>query len=86
MLLAGILKFNSSLTKVEVLNMGLDDKAANDYYYAIKENAVLEHLDISGEPAQLTDHSPSSQNRSTPAAAPRPLASSQLTAASLSPA
>jgi hypothetical protein len=50
MMLAGILKFNSSLTKVEILNMGLDDRATKDYYYAIKENTVLEYLDISGNP------------------------------------
>ena len=50
MLLAGILKFNTSLTKLEVLDMGLDDAAAKNFNLALRENTVLEHLDISGNP------------------------------------
>ena len=47
MLLAGVLKFNSSLKSLEVRAMDLDDGAATNFHYALKENTTLEHFDIS---------------------------------------
>ena len=47
MLLAGVLKFNTSLKSLEVRAMDLDDDAATNFYLALKENTSLEHFDIS---------------------------------------
>ena len=46
-MLAGVLKFNSTLKSLEVKRMGLDDSGAANFYYALLENKTLEDLNIS---------------------------------------
>lgn len=46
MLLAGVLKYNSSLKTLQIRAMDLDDTAATNFHHALRENVTLEHLDI----------------------------------------
>ena len=50
MLLAGVLKFNSSLKNLSIKATGFDDVAAGYFYSALVENKVLVELDISSNP------------------------------------
>ena len=50
MLLAGVVKFNSSLTNLGLQETGFDDTAAGYFYTALCENKVLKQLDLSGNP------------------------------------
>ena len=52
MLLAGVVKFNSSLKNLTLANTGLETKAAGYFATALQENKVLEHLDLSGNPIE----------------------------------
>jgi hypothetical protein len=50
-LLAGVLKFNESLKRVVLANVGLDDAAGAFFATALLENKTLENMDISGNPS-----------------------------------
>ena len=50
MLLAGVLKFNTSLKSLTLSDTGLDGTGANYFATALQENKVLEQLDLSGNP------------------------------------
>ena len=52
MLLAGVVKFNTSLKNLTLANTGLETKAAGYFATALQENKVLEHLDLSGNPIE----------------------------------
>ena len=49
-LLAGVLKFNSSLKRLELANTGLNNEATAFFATALLENKTLEHFDVSKNP------------------------------------
>ena len=50
LLLAGVVKFNSSLSRLTLVNTGLNRPAASSFATALLENKALEHLDLSQNP------------------------------------
>ena len=50
LLLAGVVKFNSSLRTLKLTDTGLDTTAAGYFATAMQVNQALEHLDLSGNP------------------------------------
>ena len=46
MLLAGVLKYNTSLRSVVINAMDLDDSSATNFYHALRENKTLENIDL----------------------------------------